>query len=149
MPNLSSEIKKLLPLDSELKLNTLVNIMKERGTHIDSYIDAKIIPLLKTTRLTESYYWRTGRNPSDVDMEAIQRIIKNNEAEARRNMLLKEARKASGLSKKEWRKRESTIHRGGLSEDDPLRYSYEKQQLYEQRRTTSQYDRFEYGISDW
>ena len=110
MPNLSSEIKKLLPLDSELKLNTLVNIMKERGTHIDSYIDAKIIPLLKTTRLKESYYWRTGRNPSDVDMEAIQRIIKNNEAEARRNMLLKEARKASGLSKKEWRKRECVIH---------------------------------------
>lgn len=149
MPKLSSEIKKILPLDSEVKLDSLFIILKERGTIIDSNLDARILPLLTNTRLIESYCRKSGRNLSDLDMEAIQRIIKYNNSETRRNMLLKEARKASGLSKKEWRKRENTIHRGGLSEDDPLRYSYEKQQLYEQRRTTSQYDRFEYGISDW
>ena len=149
MPTLSSEIKKILPLDNELKLDALFKILEERGTIIDSNIDARILPLLSATRLKESYCRRTGRNLSDIDMQAIQRIIRNNEAEARRNILLKEARKASGLSKKEWRKRESTIHRGGLSENDPLRHSYEKQQLYEQRRNTSLYDRYEYGLSDW
>ena len=106
MPILSSEIKKTLPLDSEEKLDSLFIILKERGTIIDSNLDARILPLLTNTRLKESYCRKSGRNLSDIDMEAIQRIIKFNDSKTRRNMLLKEARKASGLSKKEWKERE-------------------------------------------
>lgn len=41
------------------------------------------------------------------------------------------------------------VYGGGKFNDDPLMDSLEKQQRYEQRRTASQYERFEYGISDW
>ena len=47
------------------------------------------------------------------------------------------------------KKKAGKLYSGGKGSDDPLMDSLEKQHLYEQRRTTSQYDRFEYGISDW
>lgn len=102
MASLSSDIKKLLPIDNELKLDALFKLFQERNTSIDINIDARILPLLSSTRLKESYYHRTGR-----------------------------------------------LFSGGLSEKDPLKNSIEKRHLYEQRRQTSNYDKYEYGLSDW
>ena len=127
MKSLSSEIKKLLPLDNELKLDALFKLFRERNTIIDINIDARVVPLLASTRLKESYYWRTGRNYS------------------RTGYLSPKPQKP----KKEKKKRASGLYSGGLSENDPLMNSFEKRQLYEQRREISNYDRYEYGLSDW
>ncbi len=127
MASLSSDIKKLLPIDNELKLDALFKIFKERNTTIDINIDARILPLLASTRLKESYYRRTGREYS------------------RTGYLSPEPT----LPKTEKKKRASGLYSGGLSEDDPLINSFEKRQLYEQRRETSNYDKYEYGLSDW
>lgn len=127
MASLSSDIKKLLPIDNELKLDALFKLFQERNTSIDINIDARILPLLSSTRLKESYYWRTGRNYSRTGYLSPR----------------------LPMPKKEKKKRASGLYSGGLSEDDPLMNSFEKRQLYEQRRQTSNYDKYEYGLSDW
>lgn len=127
MTKLSSEIKKLLPINNELKLDALFNLMKARNTVIDSNIDSRVLPLLVSTKLKESYCRRTGRNLSEVHITPQQ----------------------SSSSPNKNNKNTSSLNRGGLSENDPLMRPYEKQQLYEQRRNTSQYDKYEYGLSDW
>lgn len=127
MASLSSDIKKLLPIDNELKLDALFKLFKDRNTIIDINIDARILPILASTRLKESYYRRTGREYSRTKYLSIE----------------------TKQPKKEKKKRASGLYSGGLSEDDPLMNSVEKRQLYEQRRQTSNYDRYEYGLSDW
>lgn len=126
MSSLSAQIKQLLPIDNEYKLDELFSLLKRRNTCIDASIDAKVLSILPTTRLKESYCRRTGRKLSNVQMPGVPPII--------------------GKVKK---KDSSELYRGGLESSDPLMKSYEKQKLYEQRRSTSHYDRFEYGISDW
>ncbi len=126
MASLSSQLKQLLPIDNEYKLEELFSLLERRNTCIDSNIDAKILSLLPNTRLKEYYCRKTGRKLSNIQIQGAPPII--------------------GKIKK---KKTTELYRGGLESDDPLIKSYEKQQLYEQRSNTSQYDKFEYGLSDW
>ena len=75
MSNFNQELKEILPIDSEGKLDVLFKLLNRRHTVITTYIDIAIFKFLTDTNLRNTYCIRTGRTLSNVlfNIEAIEK----------------------------------------------------------------------------
>lgn len=128
-------LNKIGPLSSQQLIERFLGLLKEVGISTLSKKEIDRIRMFASNDckdlLAESL---------DVYLEEGIVLCKNNKEKASLS-----SSPVTALKKK----KAGNLYRSGKGSDDPLMDSLEKQQLYEQRRTASQYDRFEYGISDW
>ncbi len=75
MSNFNQELKEILPINSEEKLDALFKLLSRRHTVITTYIDIAIFKYLTDTNLRNTYCIRTGRTLSNVlfNIEAIEK----------------------------------------------------------------------------
>ena len=75
MANFTQDLKDILPIDSEGKLDALFKLLNRRHTVITTYIDIAIFKYLTDTNLRNTYCIRTGRTLSNVlfNIEAIEK----------------------------------------------------------------------------
>ena len=75
MSNFNQELKEILAIDSEGKLDALFKLLNRRHTVITTYIDIAIFEFLTDTNLRNTYCIRTGRTLSNVlfNIEAIEK----------------------------------------------------------------------------
>ena len=75
MANFTQELRDILPIDNEEKLDALLKLLNRRHTVITTYIDRTIFRYLTDTNLRNKYCIRTGRTLSNVlfNIEAIEK----------------------------------------------------------------------------
>lgn len=135
MADIQKFLNRIGPLSSKQLIERFIDLLKEVGI---STLSKKEIDRIRMF---------ASNDCKDLLTESLESYLDQGPVFCKKNKR-KTSLSSSLVSIKNKRKSDK-LNSGGKVGRDPLMNSLEKQKLYEQRRESSQYDKFEYGLSDW
>lgn len=135
MPDIQKLLNRIGPLSSKQLIERFIDMLKESGI---STLSKKEIDRIRMF---------ASNDYKDLLTESLETYMDQGPVFCKKNK--GKISLSSSLVSIKKRRKTGKLNRGGKVGSDPLMDSLEKQKLYEQRRESSQYDKYEYGLSDW